>query len=144
MIVERNQQKSSPSDLAFLMNLANDFRAAKGGSHLEEIPLSIPSEPSRCIIAKAFNYDCMVFPSLDDDSGKIYFDSVEDANTFCNLINSEQKPKKILYGYKTDSEDGVSPVRVSPIYKWIVFMPPSLNHIALDFDAGFLREFRED
>lgn len=127
---------SKPEDLVLLLNIANDFRRAKKGHKLRELPEAEAANPFQCIIAKAFNFSCSVYPAPMWTSGQtpitrgtIYFQSLEDANTFCKVMDSNEIPQKVI-------RDGT---------KWIVHMPNELNAVALDFDAGHLNEkFYED
>lgn len=117
--------KVLPQELSELLSLANDMRLEKNDEPLVDLPKSTMRDSSNCLIANAFNYGCLVSPSGGTigygSPGKIYFQSEEDAKTYCKVV--EIKESKII-------ETGPNET------KWTYYAPltPLLDQIANRFD----------
>lgn len=115
-------------ELVWLLNMANDMRAAKGDTKLEDLPDSVPSRASACLIANAFNYGCYVNPnpSHASEPGKIQFQSYGDAQTYCKVVDLSEE------SIRTHNYDET--VYVVPLTK-------ELNAVAYQFDLGRYSEY---
>jgi hypothetical protein len=105
--------KLDNSELAQLLNIANDLRKAKGDRKLEDLPDAYPKAPEACLVAKAFNYGCYIDPSDTRGKGIICFDSIEDKELFLELV-----PGSEVYDFN----------------EYTAYLPEWINQIALDFD----------
>lgn len=109
--------------LSRLLNYANDMRVEKGDKQLEDLPKSIATSASSCIIARAFNYGCQVSPSVTN-GGEIFFNSKEDLETYLKVVPGSE----------------VSECN-EEIDLYVGRLTPELNRIALDFDNGEYEEY---
>lgn len=123
----------------WLLNLANDMRKRKGNQKIVDLPPSIPQDTDRCIIANAFNYGC----SVDPDSGIIDFQTVEDRDTYLNVMNIEMEKD---FPEWLEDEYGDEPNKRNDFYlnATIAPMTNQLIEIAEMFDSGDLfTEYRK-
>lgn len=139
--------KKKTGALFAALDLSNAVRRAHGEPELEELPLtdSIKMDPSRCILALAFNFDCSVDwgheyePEEDDvravekrtgegfgDHGVVIFGKEEIARTFAEQAGV---PELVW------SDDGI---------EWKVALADSLIRLATAFDEGRLVELADD
>lgn len=86
-------QAHDKSTAVWLLNLANDMRKAKNDKTLDDLPVSIPQDANRCIIANAFNYGC----NVDPDSGMITFKTQEDRDTYLKVMDIDSETSDDLY-----------------------------------------------
>lgn len=75
--------KLENDELRYLLDIANDMRAAKGDKKLEDLPKSVPSDGANCLVANAFNYDCTV----DPETREIVFTTQKDRDTYLSIMD---------------------------------------------------------
>lgn len=104
-------------ELSHLLSLANDMREANGDEKLDYLPASLRGAPQSCIIARAFNYSCAVYPGY---SKMISFKTHKDAETYCNIVGIDKSRISSWIGYTTYDAP----------------LTDELNSIAMAFDEG--------
>lgn len=103
--------------------LANRFRMAVGSkSILDDLPQAIPSNGKECILARAFNFDCIV-----SGGGAVYFPKDKEgyAIELANLVGT-----KPVYSTSHFDDGG-----------WRVSIPSHIARLARYFDGGELNEY---
>lgn len=114
-------------DLAWLLSMANDMRAANDDEKLDDLPISVPEDTGSCIIANAFNYGCEVNPADDVEKSYIQFWTETDAETYCQVTGLD-------FG-------NIRPETIGSCTSWKVPLTPELNKVALAFDEGEYDEY---
>jgi hypothetical protein len=125
------QITTNPSDVSYLLSLANDMRKYNGDSSLDDLPISEPREVGSCIIANAFNYGCEVSPSsISGVTPSIMFQTKQDRDTYLKVIGFSHDAFIDWFGsisaHWCYDEAGHFPAPLTD----------ELNQIALDFDKG--------
>lgn len=117
------KKRYKTSELAHLLSLANDMRAAKGDNLLTELPKSTPGNAAACVVANAFNYGCNVYPG-----DGIYFKVEEDAITYCKIVGVD--PKRVKH----------NPSRWRSANPWFAPLTTELANLAHAFDNKLYSE----
>jgi hypothetical protein len=112
-------------DLAWLLDLANDMRIAKGDEQLNDLPQANKGQPRSCLIANAFNYGCSVYPAPRDEifNAEISFKTQEDLDTYLKITGIEN--------HRIDEAWGTYTAQLTP----------ELNDLAIKFDQGKIPEY---
>jgi hypothetical protein len=115
------------------VNLINDYRRQVGLEPLDDLPKGKPGDIGRCILARAFNFDCIVCPYGDPNNwkstgygGTIYFsdDKKDQADLLARLL-------------------GTATILQLHSGAYAVTLPESLARLARYFDVGRLPQYEE-
>lgn len=120
----------SPEIIARAVNIANDLRSFFGEPPIDDLPKGIPSESDRCILARAFNFDCKIHPVGINKTGSwvASFDGhYAEATKFAALLGTTVK----------------SIVRENKSTLNRVEIPTEIAEIARQFDKGLLPQYDE-
>lgn len=120
------------------VNLANDFRTAMGIDPIDALPKGIPSDPRRCILAKAFNFNCAITPGLWGEDGKAWFGNEAEAEQFAKLVGREVEEYP-TYDWNWDGNDSTKEAGVC----YRVAIPAEVSDIACAFDERQLKDYEE-
>lgn len=112
------------------VNLANDLRRAMGIELIDKLPQGIPSDPRRCILAKAFNFDCAITPGIWGEDGRAWFAHQAEAEQFAKLVGREVE---VFRNYPVLSDDTDICYRVN--------IPAEISDIANAFDERLLKDY---
>lgn len=123
-----NEKVVSGESIAEAVNAANLFREKYGADKLVDLPQAIIGDSRNCVLAKAFNFDCMVslYHAEDFDGSEKYKDSDGDIWSVIFYKTEIEKADALYSILKT---------HMSAIGLYIhVVLPPSIGEIANQFD----------
>lgn len=104
--------------IAHAVNVANSLREAFGEEKIDDLPPSMPGKPRDCVLAKAFNFDCVIATAANDN-WKAYFGKSGEAQAK-KLAEMLPSTLKILHN------------------GFAVELPQEIGEIAIVFDRGGL------
>jgi hypothetical protein len=122
------------------LEAANTLRGIFGEQLLDDLPLGIPADSSRCILANAFNFDCEV-ACINGNQWTASFNSNEGekANKLAEILDTKVT---VSHGTRWTGTTDLG-VYTEEIIAFHVALPESIGQIAYWFDSGRLPEYVE-
>lgn len=121
--------------LVAAVNLVNDYRRKVGLEPIDDLPKGKPGDVRRCILARAFNFDCRVSPYGNPENDDEIFGSYGGGIYFSRENEKQARLLGQLLGTEVFDHGGKTYLYVD--------LPANLAKIARYFDYGKLPQYEE-
>jgi len=131
MTTEAVPKTISAEAIVAAVNLVNDYRRKVGLEPLDDLPKGDRGDVHRCILARAFNFDCRVSPFGHEEANDYQFGGV-----ICFKNQDIDKAKLLSKLLGTELVEHGQSITVD--------LTPELGKLARYFDFGWLPQYVEE